>query len=340
MSCILVVASAAGMQVLLEGRRGDIRRRVQILCCLFAAISVVLFIAVLGQRVFGMPTFGFMLLLVFLYVPVLGWLRPASGCPATNGRRGSAAAFLLFLVFLDSSTFLYIHLREVRLLPYNHEVLDRPLPGGIGFESSPEEQANNVMSYRPLYEMLAKGLNPGQVPPAVVSLKAHSCGDVASEKALLELSKSSQQPASIALDEAFVKLPEFAPFLSEAAAKEDTASLQCNVTPERKGYNAVTIKARCSQPCLLFLRSAYSPYWSAEIDSRPIPIARAWFNFQAIPLPQGACEVHLRFSPPWIRTALVLAYLVLFGVGGLCWYYRPRRAGTNLPHLATNSHAS
>ncbi len=321
-SCVFTVAAAVGLQVLLEGRRGDMRRRTQLLFCLFAAISVALFIAVLGQRVFGLPAFGFLLLLVFLYLPVLGWLRPR----ANGRRRGSAAGWLLFLVFLDSGTFLYMYLREVRLLPYVHEVPDKLLQGKVGFESSQQEQANNVMSYRQYYEMLAKGFNPGQVPPGAVTLKAHVCGDVESEKALLELAQSDKRPVSVPLDEAFAKLPEFAPFLSDEAARQDSAALQGDVKMEQQGYNALTIHATSSRPCLLFLRNAYSPYWTAEINSRPIPIARAWFNFQAIPLPQGKCEVHLRFAPPWIAPTLVLAYLVLLAIGGLCFSHGRHRA--------------
>ena len=249
-----------------------------------------------------------------------------AAAPRTGRRRGSAAGWLLFLVFLDSGTFLYMYLREVRLLPYVHEVPDKLLPGKVGFESSQEEQANNVMSYRQFYEMLAKGFNPGQVPPGAVTLKAHVCGDVESEKARLELAQSDKRPVSIPLDEAFAKLPEFAPFLSDEAARQDSAALQGDVKMEQQGYNALTIHATSSRPCLLFLRNAYSPYWTAEISSRPIPIARAWFNFQAIPLPQGKCEVHLRFAPPWIVPTLVLAYLVLLGIGGLCFYHGRHRA--------------
>lgn len=319
---ILIVAAAAGLQVVLDGHRGDMRRRVQVLFCVFAAISVILFVACLGQRVWGMPAFGFMLVLAFLYVPVLGWLRPG----ARGRHRGSAAGFLLLLVCLDSGTFLHINLREIRIhTPYIHEVVDKPLPGKAGFESSIGDFANFMMSYRQLYDMVAKGLDPGQLPQGALSVKGHACQDVSREKQALESARSNPQALSIALDEDFAKRPEFAPFLPGAAAAQDPSELSGNVTTDRGSYNSLTVRASCSRACLLFLRTAYSPYWSAEIDSKPVPIARAWFNFQAIPLPQGPCEVHLRFTPPWIRPALVLAYLVLFGIVGACCYFQLRQ---------------
>lgn len=335
-SCLFVVAAAAGMQVLLEDPRGTIRRRVQILFCLFAAISIGLHVAVLGQRVFAMPTFGFLLLLVFLYVPVLGWLRAGP----RGRRRGTATAYLLFLVFLDLGTFSYIYLRELRALtPFVHKVEDKLLPDKVGFESNWEEQANIVLRYRQLQEMLAKDFNPSELPAGVFSLNAHVCGDVADEKARLERAKSESQPTSIALDEHFANLPEFAPFLSDQAARRDSPSLRVgNAATARQGYNALTIKVSTSRPCLLFLRDAYSPYWSAEVNAQPVPIARAWFNFQAVPLPAGACEIHLRFSPPLIGQALLSAYLVLFGMAGLCWYYRPRGTGLEAARPARAPH--
>jgi hypothetical protein len=339
-SCIYVVAAAVGLQLLIESPREEVRRRCRILFCVFAAISALVFVAILGQRVLALPAFSFLLLMAFLYLPVLGWLRPLARRPWVHGARcrrprvrgARAAGLLLFLAFLDSSTFLHIYLREIRSLPYVHEVPDKRLPpGNIGFESTGEEQANNVMRYRQLSDMIDGGFDLGKLP-SVLSVKAHTCQDVAREKALLASGPTDPKAISVALDEAFAKLPDFAPFLSDAdheymvpAAQDPTPPHFSKFAVEPRSYNSVAIRAEgCSRPCLLFLRSAYSPYWTATVNSQPVPIARAWFNFQAIPVPKGSFELRLRFSPPWIREALVLAYLVLFGIGGLCCYYRLR----------------
>jgi uncharacterized membrane protein YfhO len=57
------------------------------------------------------------------------------------------------------------------------------------------------------------------------------------------------------------------------------------------------------------LRDAYSPYWEATVNDVETPIARAFFNFKAIPVPKGESILSLQFKPPYVTTLYFLAYL-------------------------------
>ena len=97
---------------------------------------------------------------------------------------------------------------------------------------------------------------------------------MAQEKALLERTQSKGQTLSLPLDETFAEIPEFSPFLSDTAKTQNYSPVEASVKIERRSYNSITIHATCSQPCLLFLRDAYSPYWSAETAPSPSTCAR------------------------------------------------------------------
>jgi hypothetical protein len=59
--------------------------------------------------------------------------------------------------------------------------------------------------------------------------------------------------------------------------------------------------------------SGYSG-WQASVDGRSAVIHKAEIAFQAIAVPQGAREVVLRFSAPWLGLCLGLACLALMGL--------------------------
>lgn len=53
----------------------------------------------------------------------------------------------------------------------------------------------------------------------------------------------------------------------------------------------------------LFYADAFHPNWTAVRDGKPVPVARAWSGYKAVPLEEGSQEIGFRFANPWLRLA-------------------------------------
>jgi hypothetical protein len=56
-------------------------------------------------------------------------------------------------------------------------------------------------------------------------------------------------------------------------------------------------------PGTVFVSEGYHPWWRASVDGAPAPVLRAQAVFMAVPVPAGAREVDLRFTPPLLVRA-------------------------------------
>ncbi len=98
-----------------------------------------------------------------------------------------------------------------------------------------------------------------------------------------------------------------------------TGSVPCD-----RPFNDLEVKFTAEREALLFIRDAYSPYWTATVDGIKTPIARAMGNFKALVLPAGDSTMHLHFSPPWVAGAFGIAYVILVLMGSVLCFWNQR----------------
>ncbi len=83
--------------------------------------------------------------------------------------------------------------------------------------------------------------------------------------------------------------------------------------------NALAIEAELDLPAWVVLTDIYAPGWSATLDGEDAEIVRADFAFRAVRVPAGAHRIDMRYSPPWWRAGVLLAFAVVM-VAGLAWW--------------------
>ncbi|MFH1279710.1 MAG: hypothetical protein ABIK65_15180 [Candidatus Eisenbacteria bacterium] len=84
--------------------------------------------------------------------------------------------------------------------------------------------------------------------------------------------------------------------------------------------NRLVMEIDARRPSLLFVSNAWLPYWGARVDGEEAPVLRGDYAFQAVPVPEGAKEVTLRFrSPPFVAARAVslgaVAFLLIGAAG-------------------------
>jgi hypothetical protein len=104
-------------------------------------------------------------------------------------------------------------------------------------------------------------------------------------------------------------------FLGAAPAPDGTEGATATVTAMT--YNTRRLRVSTPRPALLFVRDAFSPYWTAAVNGQPASIGRAFHNFKAVLVPSGESEVLFVFSPRGVALSLLAAYLALLGSAGV-----------------------
>ncbi len=275
--------------------------------------GLVIFILGYKDQTLRSPTFGFTLFIGFVISIVL-----ASLTTGTHLRAARIPIWLLLLISLiDVSTQTLIHIRRV-FLP-NAEAYRRvdetPSPTGIGLKvsSDPYYFINSVLVYRSLAKMIESGFNMGLIHRFKVFSSAHTNEVLYLEQADLER-KTFTNYHSIQLDAEFAKQPAFAPFLNLPSPQPAAGRLEI----KEETYNRLVFDIQAPEPVLLFIGDSYSPYWRAKINGKEVPVARALYNFKAVPVPAGQSRIELQFAPPFLGLSLFLAYAALIGGGIYC----------------------
>jgi len=76
----------------------------------------------------------------------------------------------------------------------------------------------------------------------------------------------------------------------------------------------VTLNPEAPAPCWLVLSDAYYPGWSAAVDGRPAPLARANGAMRAVPLPAGKHRVEFTYRCRPLEIGAVVT-----GISALLW---------------------
>lgn len=98
-----------------------------------------------------------------------------------------------------------------------------------------------------------------------------------------------------------------------------------------------TLQVTASAPALLMILDNWYPAWEAEVNGQPTPIIRANYTFRAVPIPEGASTVTLRYTPTALQAGatISLAVLLLLLVVVVAGVLLERRRPTVSPALAS-----
>ncbi|WNG38800.1 YfhO family protein [Archangium violaceum] len=89
-----------------------------------------------------------------------------------------------------------------------------------------------------------------------------------------------------------------------------------------RGPNHTELEVSAQTPGLLVVMDPWFPGWSAEVDGKAAPLLRADYAFMAVPVPEGAHRVVLRYVPATLWKGLACVLAVLAGLGGWAWLRR------------------
>jgi hypothetical protein len=130
---------------------------------------------------------------------------------------------------------------------------------------------------------------------------------------------------------------EGAPTISHApAAAPPGSATYSEVHPED-----VRVSVDATAPSVVVVRNAWDRGWSATVDGRTVPVLRADYLLQGVPVPAGHHEIRLTYRDPTVGVGLALSGVVwLAFVLALGWLLvtsrrrkRSRRAAPATPSL-------
>lgn len=93
------------------------------------------------------------------------------------------------------------------------------------------------------------------------------------------------------------------------------------------GPHAAEVRVDARAPALVLVRNVWDPGWTATVDGDPVPVLRANYLVQAVPVPAGAHTVELRYRDPWVGYGLLGSALSLAALAGAAAVLRRRSAG-------------
>jgi hypothetical protein len=94
---------------------------------------------------------------------------------------------------------------------------------------------------------------------------------------------------------------------------------------ESDGPNRVCLTAELPAPGYLVVSQAWYPGWRARLETgERLPVLRANYAFQAVPLPAGRHVVTLSFSPRLWWAGVIVGLVTLVSMSGAVWVTRLR----------------
>lgn len=79
---------------------------------------------------------------------------------------------------------------------------------------------------------------------------------------------------------------------------------------------AVTLRVSAAGDGVLVAGDNWYPGWQASVDGRPVPVLRAYYAIQAVPVPGGEHEVRLVYTPSSLLAGVAIAVVALLVAAG------------------------
>lgn len=299
---LIIFSAALGFDVLIK--RG-IKVRVFFMSVFAASVTVGISIYFCHKKMqcFNSPEFGtFVALSILFAVLLLNYFK--------YNRRNIFLYAILVLTFIDLSTFTHIHVRKFKFNKEKNfiEILEKPNPDNIGLlYTMPTFFSGSIVVNKNLKAMQDKDFQPRKkLPKFWLFNKVHANRDMKEEISQCDEFKNIKY---LPLSEDDVSKPEFSRFLQPSGSGFRPISGSVNILWQ--SYNQLELKVNSSGNGVLFIRDEYSPYWKAWVDGQRTDIARAFFNYKAVAVPEGESTVLLKFEPPYIGFSLLVSYIAV-----------------------------
>jgi hypothetical protein len=298
----LVLLFAAGLGLECLQRTPGRRREIVFALVAGAAMAVT---AMLHGFELSLAT-GFPVFIAFLIGIVLVWHRRS---PARRQRQ-LCLGLLVALTLVDVST-MALWYERLALMPHGWAVTDALHADGLGIaQPRPNRGSDRALHYRSMTRLLNDGLAVDELPLLEVYGAAHFHADSPGPADFVRAQSKDPAVRSLALaPNAEPRAALEAVFRSPASAEGADARL------EERTFNSMRVSVETGAPALVFVRDAFSPYWSATVNGAPVPIFRAFGNFKAFPVPAGRSDLQLRFAPGVLGPSIGLAYAIVLALG-------------------------
>jgi hypothetical protein len=293
---------------------------------LFAA-GLVVSAALKGPSTAGDFVYGLLVLLGIVYAATFLGLCMVRTHRAIVG----LITVLLLALFVDVATNTYVQTKS--RWPKAYALDETPADDNVGLRYFRTDihtgyYTEFLVSYKSLVELNNAGLNAAAIPYLKVFTKAHNFESAAAERKLIEQAGGYERYDSLGIRSASGGTNELAEYLNPT---NSLGQPKVTVDRARRTYNSLSFEVTASEKCLVFIRDAYSPYWTARVNGSPKPLYRALSNFKALSIPRGTSQVLLTFTPRGISWLLPLALSVFWGTviaGGWLVFRRKRRGSS------------
>lgn len=312
---ILILTAALGFDALVRGRL-MVRKLLLKLFVAVTAVSAVAMISFYDSAIKSEPNFGFFTVMAFVFFVLAYWLSEIK----SRKVRERLVWALMACTLLDVSTVVNLNVRKIMERPFVRLIDETPAPDKLGMlNGDPGEYSQTILMYQEYYDLLAANIDANKWPMFRIFSAAHASQGLTADQKSFE--DQNPQMDSLPMDAGALESEPFKKFAHDPNPTQSKASLQGRLV--HLSFNDLEVNLKAEREAILFIRDAYSPYWTATVDGIKTPIARAMGNFKALMLPAGNSTLHLHFSPPWVAGAFGCAYLILFVMGAaLCIWNR------------------
>ncbi len=323
---LFIFLATMGFELLDHGHKKAIRL-LPWMITLSLSLSAGVYFIFQGKDIFSNTSFGLMMMLSAGLIILSVWLRSK----LNRRMRKMVVGMMLALTLLDVSTFAFVHMRNVAK-NFDHKILVRSEeadPVSPGLLANQADFAERLLMLAPHFDLYQAEFNPWAFTTYQLFDSARLTGagqrvaNMRNEKKLLEQAGGFENYNSVLLDSPAETISEFAPFLNNPRPSKVGGSIETLY----HSYNDRNLKVNSSVPALLFVRDAWSPHWKVTVNGKRVPVARALFNYKAIPIPQGESVIEMHFAPAGVRVALWSIYVVMFGL--VCLILITNRAAKN-----------
>jgi hypothetical protein len=308
---VLLFAAGLGLECL---QRTPGRRR-EIVFALVAGAAMAVTAKLHGFEL-TMAT-GFPAFIALLIGIVLVWHRRSPSRP----QRQLCLGLLVALTLVDVST-VALWYERLALMPHQWAVTDAPHADGLGIaQPRPNRGSDRALHYRQMTRLLNDGLAVDQLPLLEVYGAAHFYADSPSPADFARAQSKEPALRSLAL------APTVGPRAALSAIFRSPATAEgADARLEERTFNSMRVSVETGAPALVFVRDAFSPYWSATVNGASVPVFRAFGNFKALPVPAGRSELRLHFAPGVLGPSIGLAYAIVLALGLAAFGVRRQRA--------------
>jgi hypothetical protein len=264
--------------------------------------------------------FGFMLFMILAFLIVLIWLaRTPRGT-----RQRDISLVILFLTLIDVSTVAFWHVRTRmytdRRQAFIRGNFDTPADHLIGLRDPKVNfHANHLLQLHQTRALTNVGLPVESLPRFALFRSAHVYKGIPGTSDFNLATGADGGGRSLAFPEEAKQVNVFKPFFdTTVTGLQGSVGEVGHVKVKGLSYNSFNLAVSSTQAALLFVRDAYSPYWTATVNGIKSPLTRVLGNFKAVVVPPGESEISLRFYPPGVGWALLIAYMVITGTALAC----------------------